>query len=165
MHPCWIKVLISFSLAITGIKYNKTILSNCNNILLYYCFYCIFHQINADLVSTRDSSKETFVKISLTSNFGSTDVILCISKLNLQAPSHFWALSHPFQTLPVSLFMLCPPLLSAFRQIYSQRIETEAISKQVTDQSDISASLWAGRIFFFLLILLILYIKNPAWSL
>ncbi len=32
------------SALITGINY---IILNCNNILQYYCFYCIFNQINA----------------------------------------------------------------------------------------------------------------------
>ncbi len=29
----------------------KTFILNCNNISQYYCFYCIFDQINAALVS------------------------------------------------------------------------------------------------------------------
>ncbi len=29
----------------------KAVISNCNNILQYYSFYCIFDQINATLVS------------------------------------------------------------------------------------------------------------------
>ncbi len=35
-----------------GFKY--TFILNCINISQYYCFYCIFYQINAALVSTRD---------------------------------------------------------------------------------------------------------------
>ncbi len=39
------------------IKYilkQKTVILNCNNISQYYCFYCIFDQINVALVSIRD---------------------------------------------------------------------------------------------------------------
>ncbi len=32
----------------------KTIIFNCNNISLYYCFKCILDQINVSLVSRRD---------------------------------------------------------------------------------------------------------------
>ncbi len=45
---------------ITGINYIlkyitiKTVILNCNNISQNYCFYCIFDQINADLVSISD---------------------------------------------------------------------------------------------------------------
>ncbi len=35
----------------------KMIILNCNNISQYYCFYCIFDQINAAVVSIRDFQK------------------------------------------------------------------------------------------------------------
>ncbi len=36
------------------------VILNCNNIFEYYCFYCIFYQINAALVNRRDSFKKHF---------------------------------------------------------------------------------------------------------
>ncbi len=32
----------------------KIVILNCNSISQYYCFYCIFDQINAALVTIRD---------------------------------------------------------------------------------------------------------------
>ncbi len=52
------------------IPIQKTIISHCNNISQYYCFYCIFfNQIYAALVSIKDLFEE-HLKISLpSSNF------------------------------------------------------------------------------------------------
>ena len=35
-------------------KKQKTIILNCNNISQYYCFFCIYYEINAALMSIRD---------------------------------------------------------------------------------------------------------------
>jgi len=48
-------------LKITGINYNlkyittqkKTVLLNCDHITQHFCFYCVFDQLNAALVSKR----------------------------------------------------------------------------------------------------------------
>ncbi len=50
----------------------RTVIYNSNNILTYYCFYCIFDQINAALMSTghlHEHKKSASDQQSLTSNF------------------------------------------------------------------------------------------------
>jgi len=49
----WSNMLLFSVNAVKYIKW-KTVILNWNNISQYYCFYCIFYQISAALVSIRD---------------------------------------------------------------------------------------------------------------
>ncbi len=63
-NGCW-----KFSIAITGINYILKYIAIENSyfklytILQYYCFYCIFDQINAALESIRDFFQKHLFKI------------------------------------------------------------------------------------------------------
>ncbi len=61
------KILIFVILIIQQryIKLIKKCICNCNNILQYYCFYCIFDQINATLVRLHSKTFNYY----LTKNF------------------------------------------------------------------------------------------------
>ncbi len=55
--------------AINYIFWQKIVILNCKNISQYYCFYCIFGQINAGLVSLRDFFQKKKKKILPMPNF------------------------------------------------------------------------------------------------
>ncbi len=51
-------MMLKIQLCITEIndilQYIQIVILNCNNNLQHYCFYCIYNQINATLVSRKD---------------------------------------------------------------------------------------------------------------
>ncbi len=80
----------------------KTVIWNCNNISQYYCFYCIFNQINAALVRIRDFLPILTIWIMVYSKILENLVNFWVSKWSQNF--HF-CVNCSFKTIP--FFNLC----------------------------------------------------------